>query len=471
VIAAITERILQLHGFAALALIFAIPALESSAFVGFLFPGEIAVLLGGVLAFQGRVTLPEAIGAAVLGAIVGDTIGYLVGRRFGRSLLRGTLGKLPMIRTHLEHNLDRAQDYVQRKGGRAVFFGRFTAALRVLVPGLAGMSEMHYPTFLFYNALGGALWGAGFVLLGYAAGDGWRHVEHVAGKLGFALLALVVLGLLAARLLRNNERLHAFGDRLAATPPMAWFRRHLPGPVTWSRHRLDPRSPSGFPLTITVAVGAMSAWAFGALTQDILAHEESIRLDPQVERWVLAHRTGGATLVMKTATWLGSNAIAVPVILLVGGWFLWRRRDWRPGAKLAAVLAVTVVAYDIVKPWVARPRPPVSDRIGGSTFSGWSFPSGHAAQAMAVWGLLALLVVAGRPLLQRVAGVLFAVLVVAAVGASRVYLGAHWFTDVLGGFALGGLVLSVELFVLLTFERTGGVSLSRPESRAEARRR
>ena len=461
-IGSITERILQLHGFAALALIFALPALESSAFVGFLFPGEIAVLLGGVLAFQGRITLPEAIAAAVLGAIVGDTIGYLIGRRFGRSLLRGTLGKLPVIRTDLEHHLDRAQDYVQRKGGRAVFFGRFTAALRVLVPGLAGMSEMHYPTFLFYNAVGGALWGTGFVLLGYAAGDGWRHVEHVAGKLGFALLALVVIGLVIARLVRDNERLHAFGDRLAATPPMAWFRRHFPTHVTWARHRLDPRSPAGFPLTITVAVGAMSAWAFGALTQDIVAHEESIRLDPQVERWVLAHRAGALTAVMKTATWLGSTLVLVPVIAVVGGWFLWRRRDWRPGAKLAAVLAAVVLAYDIAKPAVGRPRPPVSDRIGGFVFSGWAFPSGHAAQAMAVWGLLALLLVAGRPLLQRVAGVVVAALIVAAVGASRVYLGAHWFTDVLGGFALGGLVLSIALAVLLKWEQTGGVNLTRP---------
>ena len=78
-LAAVTDAILRLHGIAALALVFLIPALEASAFVGFVFPGEIAVLLGGVLAFQGRAPLWAVIVAAVLGAAIGDSIGYAVG--------------------------------------------------------------------------------------------------------------------------------------------------------------------------------------------------------------------------------------------------------------------------------------------------------------------------------------------------------------------------------------------------------
>ncbi len=69
----LAEGILHLHGWAALAFIFALPALESSIFLGFLFPGEVAVLLGGVLAYQHRVSLPAVIAAAVAGAIIGDT--------------------------------------------------------------------------------------------------------------------------------------------------------------------------------------------------------------------------------------------------------------------------------------------------------------------------------------------------------------------------------------------------------------
>ena len=101
--------ILHLHGGAAYALVFALPALESSAFLGFLFPGELAVILGGVLASQGRISLGAAIAAAVLGAVVGDSVGYLIGRRWGRRLLHGTLGRLPVIRDRLDRHLDTAQ--------------------------------------------------------------------------------------------------------------------------------------------------------------------------------------------------------------------------------------------------------------------------------------------------------------------------------------------------------------------------
>jgi len=100
----VVEGILQLHGWAALAVIFALPALESSIFLGFLFPGEVAVLLGGVLAYQHRVSLPAAIAAAVAGAIIGDTVGYEVGKHFGRRLLHGTIGRI----VKHEH-LDRAE--------------------------------------------------------------------------------------------------------------------------------------------------------------------------------------------------------------------------------------------------------------------------------------------------------------------------------------------------------------------------
>src|SRR5438876_3089481 len=93
-LASITDAILHLHGWAALAVVFALPALESSVFVGFVFPGEIAVLLGGVLASEHRVGLPAVLAVAILGAVVGDTVGYWVGRRFGRRVIDATVGRI-----------------------------------------------------------------------------------------------------------------------------------------------------------------------------------------------------------------------------------------------------------------------------------------------------------------------------------------------------------------------------------------
>ncbi len=199
--AAIGSHLLALPAWLALLAVFALPALESSAFLGFVFPGEIALVLGGVLAWQGHLPLATVLAAGVAGAIVGDSIGYLVGRRYGRRLLDGALGRF----VKPEH-LDRAERYLAERGGRAVLLGRFTAALRVLVPGLAGMSRMPYRRFAIYNITGGAAWATMSVLLGYAGGSSWQHATALAGRIGLVALAVVVLGAGAGVLLRRRHR-------------------------------------------------------------------------------------------------------------------------------------------------------------------------------------------------------------------------------------------------------------------------
>jgi membrane protein DedA with SNARE-associated domain/membrane-associated phospholipid phosphatase len=447
----ISNSILHLHGWVALAIVFLIPTLEASAFLGFLFPGEIAVLLGGVLAYEGRISLPSAIAAAVLGAVLGDSIGYVVGRRWGRGLLHGTLGRVPIIKRHLDRHLDAAQAYVRRRKGSAVFFGRFTAALRVLVPGLAGMSEVHYPTFLAYNLAGGVLWGAGFVLLGYLGGASYHRVARIASRAGLVLLALVVFALLAERLLhRLQERdpgLRRTVVRIGRFPPFGWVRRRFPNQVAWLGRRLDPSNPRGFPLSLALAVAALAGWAFGGLTQDVVGRDEMALVDPKVTSWVVGHRMSALTVVLNVLTWLGSIGVIVPLGLALGGWFLLRRRDWRPLAMLAVTVGGAVATFHIVKPIVGRPRPPASLWIGH--YTGAAFPSGHATQAVSFYAMAAILVATRASIRRRALTWALAAAVVLIVGFSRLYLGAHWLTDVLGGYAIAvtwvALVAAVRL--------------------------
>jgi membrane protein DedA with SNARE-associated domain/membrane-associated phospholipid phosphatase len=468
-VASVTDRILSLPGWLVLVLVFAFPALEASAFVGFVFPGEIAVILGGVAAWRGTVPLWAVITAAVAGAIIGDSVGYLVGRRWGTHLLHGTVGRLPVIRTHLDKHLDSARAYVQRRKGSAVFFGRFTAALRVLVPGLAGISEVHYPTFLAYNVAGGTLWGAGFAVLGYIAGASYHRVEKIAGQAGLILLGLIVAGLITSRLLRHfaarSPGLKAVGDRAAAAPPLAWVRRRFPAQVAWGRRRLDARSPRGFWLTFTVAAGALAAWAFGGLTQDVTGHDDTALADPHVTAWVIAHRTGWLTSALQVLTWLGSTAVIIPLALAAGLYFLIRRHDWQPLALLGAAVAGAIGLYGIVKPLVGRPRPPAAIWIGH--YSGAAFPSGHAIQSAAFYAMLALVLGAGLSIRRRAILWSAAALVVLVVGASRIYLGAHWLTDVLAGYALGATWVAIVVTALLiTSQGTGRARAGQQQGQA-----
>jgi membrane-associated protein len=195
----ISDTLLRLAGPAVLMVMFALPALEASTLLGIMVPGELALLLGGVLAHQGRVPLWAAVVAGAAGAVVGDSVGYAAGRRVGERLLARIPRRLVQPR-----QVERAKALVRRLGGRAVLVGRFTAALRALVPGLAGIAGMPYRTFVAYNVTGGVLWATGFVLLGFAAGPAWRAAERAAGQAGLALLGVIVAGAAAAALLRRR---------------------------------------------------------------------------------------------------------------------------------------------------------------------------------------------------------------------------------------------------------------------------
>src|SRR5207247_5931677 len=350
-LARVTDWILSLDGWVALAIVFLVPALEASAFLGFVFPGEIAVILGGVLAFNGRIPLPAVIVAAVAGAIVGDTIGYFVGRRWGHQILRRLGRRVPFLRHRIDEHLESAQAYLRRRGGAAVFFGRFTAALRVMVPGLAGMAELPYGRFAFYNAAGGLLWGTGFVLLGYFAGAAWHRVAADASRVGLALLGVALVGVVTGRLVRNvREHGERLPDRLASIGPVARARARFPRRSAWLARRIDTDSPRGFLLSFVVVAGAVCAWVFVGLTQDVIAHEEAVLSDPSVMRFVADHRVLWATRLFKGVTWLGSNAVLIPLVVVLGGYVLFRRRNLWAAALLVVALAGANAWYHVVKP-------------------------------------------------------------------------------------------------------------------------
>jgi membrane protein DedA with SNARE-associated domain len=167
--------------------IFALVFAEAALFVGFVLPGETACLIGGVLCATGRLHLAVLLPLVVVAAIVGDSVGYEVGRLSGPSLLRSRL-----LRRYTQR-IEGAQRTLRERGRWAVFFARFTAFLRAVMPGLAGMSRMPYGRFLVFNAAGGIVWGVGVTLLGYFAGASYNGLAHLLGQIS-ALLAIVVVG-------------------------------------------------------------------------------------------------------------------------------------------------------------------------------------------------------------------------------------------------------------------------------------
>ena len=162
---------------------------EAAVFAGFVLPGETAVVLGGVIASRHAIDLRVLVVLVVFSAIVGDSVGYEVGRLWGAKVLR-----MRPLRRH-EERLDRARSFLRERGAFAVFLGRWTAFLRAVMPGLAGASRMPYRRFLFWNAVGGVVWGVTFSLVGYLAGNSYEVVERQIGLGGAVATVLVVVGL------------------------------------------------------------------------------------------------------------------------------------------------------------------------------------------------------------------------------------------------------------------------------------
>lgn len=189
---AFIDGLLNVSPLVAYIAVFCLVFAEDALFVGFVIPGETAAVLGGVVASRGEVQLFPMMGLVVTAAIVGDSAGYEVGKHLGQRIITSR----PLAR-HQER-LENAQDFLRRKGGSAVFLGRFTAFFRAVMPALAGTSRMPYGRFLAFNAAGGLAWGAGFVLLGFLAGNSYEAVAQAAGRdIAVAVAVLAVAGLIA----------------------------------------------------------------------------------------------------------------------------------------------------------------------------------------------------------------------------------------------------------------------------------
>lgn len=202
-----------------------------------------------------------------------------------------------------------------------------------------------------------------------------------------------------------------------------------------------------FGATVTI----VAVWVFAGITDDVVAHEELSSGDPPVASWLAEHRTPWLTRCMQAVTWLGSGWVTVPLLVSAALWLpLWRDRR----RTLALVLAVSMGSALLVavgKLLTVRPRPVVGEVL--TTATGYAFPSGHSAQAAAAYGVLALLVSlrvgrGAKPLVW-----LAATAMALLVGFSRLYLGVHWLTDVLAGYALGASWLAIVVATAVVHDR------------------
>jgi len=423
-------------------------------------PGETILLAAGVLVQRGHLDLGEALAFGILGAVVGDQIGYWVGRVGGRPFIL-RWGRYVLI---TPERLGRAETFFARHGGKAVFVARFFSGLRIFGALVAGMSRMRWLTFLFYNALGGAIWATAVVLAGYFLGRSLGLVEQWAGRASILLASVVAAAMILYLAYRwaaaHPERLRRAAERMGGERLRAFIRSPA---GRWLRRRISPRRAYGLALTVGLVLIGLFSWAFGAVVEDVIAREPLVQADVAVLRFFHSH--GEPYL---TSAIIVFEALFSPVVLLLAAVaagsvlavLAYKRKDFEmgfPGTVLLATAIGTGVLSEFFKILFHRPRPPASLQLVHQT--DYMFPSFHAMAAVAVgaaaWYLWSLRPEGswGGSWRAKARLGLASISAILLVGVGRIYEGAAYPSDVLAGWALGGLWASVCLTAAEVFRR------------------
>lgn len=233
---------------------------------------------------------------------------------------------------------------------------------------------------------------------------------------------------------RTSRHQHGTSPDAPTGPTVAG--RCLHRGLTFVARRLGPHGTLGLPATVGLVVVGLAGWALGSILMDVRHDDGLATLDVPVTAWMVGHRATWVTAVMRAVTTLGSGRVTSG--LLITAVLLLARRGQRglTTVMLFTAAAGTSVLVTVTKLLTTRLRPDVVDMLTAAP--GYSFPSGHSAQAAAAYTAIAYLVTLRMPRWNARVGVwTAAVLIMTLVGFSRLYLGVHWLTDVLGGIALG----------------------------------
>jgi membrane protein DedA with SNARE-associated domain/membrane-associated phospholipid phosphatase len=421
--------------------------LETGAFVGLIAPGETTVIVGGVIAGQGEISLWVLITITWVCAVAGDLASYTAGRKLGRAWLLRHGERLKIT----EDRLEQVERFFEKRGGMTILIGRFIGFVRALAPFIAGTSRMPLARFLPYDVLGAGAWAATFATLGFVF---WHSFDQLTtyvsrGLFAFATVVVVIGALVGLVQLRRDpekrRRVRAYLHERRDRPGWSWLARiadpawRLVGRPASAAADLAARfgagrlTPGGLGLELTtlLALGVVGAYAFffigGIASQpgvpriDELAADvaRELTIDPLIE-------------VAKVVTEIGSFPFVATVALATVAWTMLRRR-WIDAAALITGVALSPLLVHVAKAAYGRDRP----EGGLVDVANAAYPSGHTAYAVALVACATVLVRAGMGWAVRFAAVTVAIALVVVVGVTRVYLRVHYLTDVLGGAALG----------------------------------
>jgi len=421
--------------------------LETTIGIGLILPGSTIILFLGALAGQGYLDPGDLIGVAVIGAIIGDNVNYYLGRKYGANWLQGGFW---LLKTD---HIEKARQFMDARGAKSIFLGRFIPSVKEILPFIAGSVRMKQKTFMFWNALGGIGWGFEWVFAGYIFSQALQLAEVWLSRAGLFIAFLVLFGIIIyffkwlmakkgkqflsilVLLLRSIPAAVAKNERVAL-----WIQKH-PRSMAFLKARFDTSIFSGLPLTLLTVSFVYVAALFGGIVEDLITSDSIVAVDIRIANLLSALRSATLTDVFTWITLLGKYQIILAFIAVaIGFLWLWRKR-YAVIPLLTAVVGSEAFTY-LGKLAFHRARPHTAVYAQHS----FSFPSGHATIAVAFYGFAGYLIARATQRWNRKVNIFFAtIILIAAIGFSRMYLGEHYLSDVWSGYLVGAMWLIIAV--------------------------
>jgi undecaprenyl-diphosphatase len=370
---------------------------------------------------------------AMIGAIAGDGISYWLGRHYKERLVNiWPFSRYPGM-------LTKGEAFFHRHGGKSVLFGRFVGPVRPVIPVVAGMLGMRPVRFGVVNVLSAVGWALVYILTGVFFGASLALAGTVSTRL--AVLVLIFVAGIWSLIWISRKALSLLGHKGPAFLATLKQWTTTESPHLWTVLRPVKRllallifSEQGEePLFAFLALLLFAAgWGFLGVLQDVLAKDPLVIADQAVYHFLQSLRTPWADNAFVAVTELGDSFVNITLfctVLLV----LLVKRCHRTAVFWTLAVLGGLLTVQVLKWTIHLPRP-VSIYDGAS---GYGFPSGHTTMNVVLYGFLAILIVRQVAAVWRWGLVSSVVLIAFIIGFSRLYLGAHWLSDVLGGYFIG----------------------------------
>ncbi len=418
------DWISQHPGWAGLA-VFLIAFSESLAIVGLFMPGVVLMFGIGTLVATGMMGFWPTFWLAVAGAIAGDGLSFWLGYHY-KEQLRGywPFNRYPEL-------FGKGEQFFLKHGGKSILFGRFVGPVRPIVPVTAGMLGMGPWKFLSVNVLSALAWAPAYLLPGMVFGASLGLAAEVASRLAVMVVLLIAIPWLGIWLLNKVYRWLAPQAAERGEQLLNWGKQHpYLGQVTAAL--VDPQQAEARGLAILAVSLLAIASLILVIFQEFSVGPPLARLDSSLYHLAQGLRTPWGDHVMVAISQLGDGIVHSAIIITLLIWLMWRRH-WLAAAHWLAMAAFALVSVWFLKQTLALPRPNAMYE-GALSFS---FPSAHTVFAACTFGFLASLIARELPQRWRWASYAVAILVILSIAFSRLYLGAHWLSDILGGLLLG----------------------------------